>query len=138
MTAIEQFKQAAAAWQQDEIYLALLQARKASDEDAELQEAISDFTMRRAELNAEAEKPSPDNARVEELNANIVDLYSRIVQNPNMQAFDAARSGVQDFVSYVNDILNAAIAGEDPLLVEPAEKNAGCSPDGCSSCAGCG
>ena len=138
MTAIEQFKQAAAALQQEEVYLAFQQARKASDEDAQLQGEIGEFTRQRTELAEEMEKQEQDKARVEELNRSVSGLYASIVQNPNMQAFDKAKGDVESFVGYINDILNAAIMGEDPLLVQPREPSSGCPSNGCSGCSGCG
>ena len=56
MDAIELFKKAAAAMQTDERYLALDAARRANDENKELQDMIGEFNLARMDLNNEITK----------------------------------------------------------------------------------
>ena len=71
MDAIEMFKRAAVALQTDERYLALDAARRANDENQELQDMIGEFNLARMDLNNEISKEERDEARVAELNTKV-------------------------------------------------------------------
>ncbi len=134
MDAIAHFKQAAKAFQTDELYLRYMQAKQDNDADEALQKNIGEFNLLRLDLNNEMDKAERDQDRIEELNARISELYSAVMDNPNMTAYSQAKHQVEHFISYVNEVLNAALAGEDPLAVCPS---AGDCSGGCSGCAGC-
>ncbi len=135
--AINKFKEAAAAFQQEEIYQQLDAARKANDADAELQGMLGEFNLVRLDLNNEIGKDERDDVRVAELNGRINTLYNNIMGNANMLAYNQAKENVEEFINYVNAILNAAIDGNDPLLVEKPEAPEGGCGGSCSSCSGC-
>lgn len=137
MDAILKFKEAAKAFQEDERYQKLAAARKDNDADTELQNMMGEFNLVRLDLNNELEKENRDEARTAELNGRINTLYNNIMGNANMIAYNEAKEGIEGFITYVNAILNAAIDGEDPLLVEEPQEAAGCPSDGCASCSGC-
>lgn len=137
MDTITSFKQAACALQQDERYLRLAAARKANDEDSQLQDKIGEFNLVRLDLNNEIQKDERDDARVTELNTRINELYSSIMGNPNMVAYNEAKQDIQELINYVNIIINAAVDGDDPMQVEEPVAG-GCGEGGCASCAGCG
>ncbi|MDL2252794.1 YlbF family regulator [Ruminococcaceae bacterium OttesenSCG-928-I18] len=135
--AILKFKEAAVAFQQEENYKKLAAARKANDEDSELQKQLGDFNLVRLDLNNELHKEERDDKRVAELNERINNLYNDIMSNKNMVAYNQAKEEIEGFIQYVNAILNAAIDGEDPLQVGPPPvEEEGCGGS-CSSCAGC-
>lgn len=136
MDAILKFKQAAKDLQSDERYLAFQAARAANDADTELQSQLGEFNLLRMDVNNEMEKNDRDDVRLSELNMRINELYNSIMQNKNMLAYNSAKAGIESFIDYVNLILNAAISGEDPLLVEEPTQDEGCGGS-CSSCAGC-
>lgn len=137
MDAIIKFKEAAKELQNDPKYLQLAAARKANDEDEALQGKIGEFNLVRLDLNNEIEKDDRDEDRVTQLNQQVNTLYNEIMTNRNMLAYNEAKQGMEGFLNYVNAILNAAIDGDDPMLVaEPVES--GCGEDGCASCSGCG
>ena len=64
MDCIDLFKRAAVALQTDPRYLALDQARKANDNDENLQNLIGEFNLARMDLNNEIGKSERDDARV--------------------------------------------------------------------------
>lgn len=135
MDAIVKFKEAAKALQDDDRYVALAAARKANDEDTELQDKIGEFRLVQLDLNNEMSKDDRDEDRVTELNNRMTQLYSDVMQNENMIAYDKAKGDIEEFMEYVNAILNTAIDGGDPMSVEkPQPHNCG---DGCASCSGC-
>lgn len=135
MDAILNFKEAAKAFQQDERYLALRAARKANDEDEALQKLLGEFNLARLDLNNAMSESEQDSARVNELNTRVNQLYSQIMANGSMVAYNKAKDDIEGFMEYVNAILNAAIDGQDPLQVEEPQPH-NCGEGGCASCGG--
>lgn len=133
---ITQFMKAAQVLQQDNRYLELERARKANDENAELQKMLDDFNDVRQELNSEIAKAERDADKVAELNTKINDLYNGIMNTETMQEYNDAKEDIKDLINFINAIITAAVDGEDPMKVEPPY--ASCGADGCASCAGCG
>ena len=135
MDAIELFKKAAAAMQTDERYLALDAARRANDENKELQDMIGEFNLARMDLNNEITKDERDDERIAELNGQVNDLYGKIMNHPGMVAYNEAKAAAEAMVNYIDAIINPAMNGGDPMTVqEPAA--GGCSGS-CSTCGGC-
>ena len=135
MDAIELFKKAAAAMQTDERYLALDAARRANDENKELQDMIGEFNLARMDLNNEITKDERDDERIAELNGQVNDLYGKIMNHPGMVAYNEAKAAAEAMVNYIDAIINTAMNGGDPMTVqEPAA--GGCSGS-CSTCGGC-
>ena len=135
MDAIEMFKRAAVALQTDERYLALDAARRANDENQALQNMIGEFNLARMDLNNEISKDERDEARVAELNTKVNTLYSQIMASEGMVAYNEAKTRAEAMISHIDAIINTAMNGGDPMLVE--EPQGGCSGS-CSTCGGCG
>lgn len=135
MDSILKFKEAAKAFQEDERYLSFDKARRANDSDPVLQNMISEFNLVRADLNNEMGKEERDDDKVQKLNTRINELYNGIMGNEAMLAYNRAKEDIEGFMNYVNAIMNAAIDGSDPMLVDEPAADCGGS---CDSCAGCG
>lgn len=134
MNAIDMFKKAAVALQTDERYLALDAARRANDENEELQNMIGEFNLARQDLNNIMMDDDRDEERVAKLNTKINTLYSDIMNNETMAAYNEARNEVEALMGHIDAIVNTAMNGGDPMTVEaPAQ---GCSGS-CSTCGGC-
>ena len=133
--AITMFKEAAAQLQKEMEFVALMETQKRNDEDEALQDMIGDFNLARIELNSELSKTEgKSQEKINELNAKVTKLYSDIMANDSMQAYNEAKADFEGVVDYINAILGTAMNGGDPMTVEkPA---AGCSGS-CASCAGC-
>ena len=134
MDTIALFKKAAAALQTDPCYLALAAAREANDKDEALQDMIGEFNLARLDLNNEISKDERDDAKVAELNAQVNELYSKIMSTGSMAAYNEAKAEAEALISYIDAIINTAMNGGDPMSVQQPE--AGCSGS-CSSCSGC-
>ena len=134
MDNIDLFKKAAAALQTDPCYLALAAAREANDKDEALQDMIGEFNLARLDLNNEISKDERDDAKVAELNAQVNELYSKIMSTGSMAAYNEAKAEAEALISYIDAIINTAMNGGDPMSVQQPE--AGCSGS-CSSCSGC-
>ena len=135
MDCMDLFKKAAAAMQTDPRYLELDAARRANDADQELQGLIGEFNLARLDLNNESSKTETDAARVAELNQKINALYDQIMASEGMVAYNAAKADAEALISHIDAIINTAMNGGDPMLVEAP--SAGCSGS-CASCGGCG
>lgn len=123
------------AIQEDERYFALIEARKANDEDEELQDAIGAFNLNRLELNNEMNKVEDgDKEKMKQLNQVIHDLYNEIMSNEHMKAYNEAKQAADAMMNQLNQVLVAAINGED---LETLDFSEGCSGS-CESCSGCG
>ena len=134
MDCIDLFKRAAMALQTDPRYVILDQARKANDKDEELQNLIGEFNLARMDLNHEITKEERDDQRIAELNEKVNSLYGQIMANEHMLAYNEAKRECETLVSHIDAIINTAMNGGDPMLVE--EPAAGCTGS-CSTCGGC-
>lgn len=134
MDCIELFKKAAAAMQTDPRLLALNSAQKACDDDQALQELIGQFNLLRIDMNEEIGKSERDNQKIAELNEKVGKVYSQIMETPAMAAYNEAKTAVEGMINHINAIVNTAVEGGDPMLVE--EPSASCTGS-CSSCSGC-
>lgn len=133
MDCIELFKKAAAAMQTDPRLLALTTAQKACDEDQVLQELIGQFNLLRIDLNEEIGKSERDNQKIAELNEKVGKVYQEIMETPAMVAYNEAKTAVEGMINHINAIVNTAVEGGDPMLVEEPSACTG----SCSSCSGC-
>lgn len=121
--------------QKDERYLAFRKASEANDADTELQNLIGQFNLKRLDLGNEEDKPEPDEARVHALNEEMKDLYSQIMANSNMRAYQGARGEFEQMLDSINRIIAMSAAGQDPDSYDPTAEHS-CSGN-CSSCGGC-
>ena len=134
MDPIELFKKAAQALQTDPRYLALDAARRANDENEELQDMIGEFNLARLDLNNEMMADERDEEKIARLNGKVNELYASIMSNDCMVAYNEARSDVESIISHIDAIVNTAMNGGDPMTVEaPAQ---GCTGS-CGTCGGC-
>ena len=95
---------------------------------------IGEFNLARLDLNNEISKDERDDAKVAELNAQVNELYSKIMSTGSMAAYNEAKAEAEALISYIDAIINTAMNGGDPMSVQQPE--AGCSGS-CSSCSGC-
>jgi len=133
MDCIDLFKRAAVALQTDPRYLALDQARKANDNDENLQNLIGEFNLARMDLNNEIGKSERDDARITELNEKVNNLYGQIMGDEGMTAYNEAKRECENLVNYIDAIINTAMNGGDPMTVQ--EPSTSCTGS-CSTCGG--
>lgn len=136
MNAIDAARKLGLAIQSDERFIKFETARKANDDDKGLQTLIGDFNLARMELDKVLQEGNgnPDEQKVKELNEKLRDMYTKIMSNPSMTAYNTAKVAMDELVNQVNTIIGASLQGEDPLEVDPEAHN--CSGS-CSTCGGC-
>lgn len=123
--------------QQDDRIVYLEQVKKKMDMDEELQEQIQKFNTLQYEYRIEMVKDEAerDEVKLQNLNRDIISLYSDIMTNEFMVEYNECKNEVDKMTQLVQAIITAAINGGDPMIVEVPE--GGCSGS-CSSCSGCG
>ena len=133
MTIIEMAREMGKVIQQSDEYKALMEARTASDNDEELQKQIGEFNLVRMKMEIESGKPEPDQNKINELNEQLMSIYTQVMESENMVAFNKAKDVVDHLMNHVTAILTAAVNGEDPDTYDP---DAACTGD-CCYCGGC-
>lgn len=134
MDIIEKVRELGRMIQSDESYLKMKEAEKAADADNELQELIKEFNLKRLSINTENAKAQKDPEKVKQLNMDMQKVYSDIMSNEHMTAYNEAKQKYDTLTVRVNTILQNCIAGEDP---NTTDFDASCTGS-CSTCGGCG
>ncbi len=134
MTIIEMSREMGKVIQESEEYKALMVAREASDNDENLQQQIQQFNLVRMNLDMESSKEDADQEKIGSLNEELLTLYTQIMENENMVAFNSAKDAIDTIMNTATSILAAAVNGEDPMTFDP---NAHSCSGSCSTCGGC-
>lgn len=134
MTTIEAARKLGAAMQADEAYIKYAKAIKDNDENEELQIKISEFNIKRMNLDNEIsrEENERDEAKIKVLNEELRAIYDEIMAHPAMVAFNEAKAGMDKLLQDINAIIMMCAQGADP---ETCEISA-CTGS-CSTCGGC-
>ena len=130
---IEKARELAKLIQADPSYKALNDAREKNDNDAELQDLIGKFNLKRIELNQAMSESERDQDKINAADAELKEIYQKIMTNENMIAYDKATNELSLIVNKVSRIISGAANGEDPDTIDT---EASCTGS-CSSCSGC-
>lgn len=133
MDIIELAREIGRKIQSDDIYLKLKVAKQNSDEDKYLQDLIGEFNLKRIAINNETAKENRDNKKIQELNTELREVYSKIMKNENMAAYNIAKQEMDSVLKRVTAIIMQSAEGEDPETTDYEESCTG----SCSSCSGC-
>ena len=116
-------------------YAPSMSVEKEYIKDEELQKQIMEFHAKRMDLNTEMGKAEKDTNAITALNNELNALYSQVVSNPKMIAFEAAKAEMDGILESINFIVTSAANGDDPMTCpETAPHTCGGS---CSTCGGC-
>lgn len=121
--------------QKTEEYIAYACAEQAMEGDATLNDMIEKFNQKKLELSEQFQSSTRDQNAINVLNDAIKELYSGIMSNENMRAYNAAKEELNAKVRFVNSIISAAANGEDPYAID--ENSGGGCGGSCGSCSGC-
>ena len=134
MDLIQMAREMGKVLQASEEYKNYEAARKANDEDQALQDGIGRFNLRRMEMSQEMQKENKDEKKLQALNEELQQIYTEVMGNPNMMAYNIAKQDLDELMQKVNAILSMCVNGEDPDTCEIPEH--GCTGS-CESCGGC-
>jgi hypothetical protein len=85
-------------------------------------------------INNEVSKEERNEETVKYLNEELRHLYAKIMQNPNMTAYNEAKDQIDALLQRVSAIITQSAEGEDPETADYQEHSCGGE---CSSCGGC-
>ena len=77
MSVIEKTRELGKAIQEDERYIRYMKACEINDTDSELQKAIGEFNLKRAELSKEMKEPDKNADKLTELDKEIREMYDK-------------------------------------------------------------
>lgn len=129
MNTIELARQLGHAIQSEESYKNVVIAGDAIDADADLTALIAEFAQKRELIEMATEKEA-----LEKLDTELTELYSKIMENPKMVAFEEAKHQFGHLMDRVIAIVTKSADGEDPDTAEPDHHD--CHGD-CCSCHDC-
>ena len=90
MDVIQMARELGKMIQLDGRYLEYVSAKEKNDNDADLQQMIGEFTLKRMELNNEMSKADKSEEKLAKLDTAIRELYGTIMANENMKQFTVA------------------------------------------------
>lgn len=133
MDLIALTRQLGHAIQGEKAYKDLKTAQSAADNDKELQDLIGEFNLKRMAINNEACKEDRSEEKLQALNVEMRELYTKIMSNDNMNAYNNAKTELDTILQRVLAIITQSAEGEDP---DTTDYSANCTHD-CSTCGGC-
>ena len=90
------------------------EAKKAYENDADLQNALTEYEVQQQALQSEMLKEDKDGFTIDAINERINELYQAIVTNPSFLHLNQVQVGVNELMNEVNNTITCAITGEDP------------------------
>ena len=120
------------AIQQEEAFLKWQEAQKTADADAELQDLIGEFNLKRMIINDEAAKQDRDQEKLTKANKEMREVYSKIMSNDHMIAYNDAKQAFDGLLNRINAIIQQSAQGQDPETADYQD----CTGS-CSTCGGC-
>ncbi len=119
------------AIQQDERYSALQKAIEANEKDTALNELMSKIQLIQVSAQHEASKENPDEGKMQAYNEEFRGVYTEIMMNPNMQAYEKARQDIDELMNFLTGILAMCVNGDDPDTCDPKAHQCGGDCSGC-------
>ena len=119
------------AIQQDERYLAMQKAIEANEKDTALNELMSKIQLIQVSAQHEASKENPDEGKMQAYNEEFRGVYTEIMMNPNMQAYEKARQDMDELMNFLTGILAMCVNGDDPDTCDPTAHQCGGDCSGC-------
>lgn len=132
MDLIQMTRELGAQLQKDERYEALTKANAANEADEALNQLIGEIRLVQMSYQKEASKPDADEDKLKVYDTRFNELYTKVMDNPNMQNFQQARHDMDELMKYITGILTLCVRGEDPATCEPEPEHA-CGGE-CGSC----
>ena len=127
-------RQLGAAIQQDERYKSFAAIRAENEKDEELQVLMGEMQLRQMNYQREAQSEAPDQDKMQALEIEFNDLYTKFMENEKMKKYEAARAEIDELMNYLMGILGLCVNGADPMTCEPEpDHGCGCSCDECGS-----
>ncbi len=135
MDLIKMARELGAAIQQDERYLRFMETHATNEQDDALNELIGKIQLVHMSYQHEASKDDANEDKLKAYDEEFNGLYSEVMSNPNMRAYENARGEIDELMKTITGILTLCVRGEDPMTCDPSEQPS-CGGE-CGSCGGC-
>ncbi len=133
MDILEMTRKLGVEIQKQEVFKTYIKAKAANDADKQLQDDIGKFNLIRMSLDQALSNQEQDAEKVKELNAELRDIYTKIMGSESMMNYNIAKQELDALVNQINAIITLTVNGEDPMT---CDISSGCSGS-CSTCSGC-
>ena len=90
------------------------QAKKAYEEDEELQAALVEYEVQQMSLQSQMVMEERDTYTIDKINERINELYDQIITNKSFVELNQCQAEVNALMNEVNNTITCAITGEDP------------------------
>jgi cell fate (sporulation/competence/biofilm development) regulator YlbF (YheA/YmcA/DUF963 family) len=127
MTVFELAAALGKALKEDEKLVRLANAKKAYEEDGDLQKMMVEYEVQNTALQVELTREERDTLLIDNVQRRINELYNSIMAHPVFAELNEAQAEVNELMNAVNNTITFEITGETPS----------CTHD-CSTCGGCG
>ncbi len=134
MEIIEKTRELGALLQKDERFIAYAKAKLAIEDNKEINDMIGEFNLIRMNMEKMQTAEKTDTEKLTEESNKLRELYSKIMENKDMLAFNEAKAAFDVLMNEVVGILQMSAEGADPATCTMPES--GCNGN-CSSCGGC-
>ncbi|MBE6737090.1 MAG: YlbF family regulator [Ruminococcaceae bacterium] len=132
MDIIELSRELGRKIQQEESYVAMMDANKAVEADEALQALIGEFNLYKLQLNEKLTAAERDEEAIKEVNTKMRTLYADIMVNPSMIKLNESKNAFDALMNRVMAIISNSANGEDPNTTDYHA----CTGS-CSTCGGC-
>ena len=107
--------------------VALEDAKKAYEDNAELKKYMIEYEVQQKAMQAEVARADRDMQMIEAIQKRIDELYRLIAEHPVFAELNRVQAEVNELMNAVNNTIMTQITGEQP---------SGCTHN-CSTCSGC-
>ena len=114
MTAFELAAQLGKALKEDEKLVRLANAKKAYEEDKELQKYMIEYEVQQKALQVEITREERDTLFIDVIQKRIDELYKLIMEHPVFAELNEAQAEVNELMNAVNNTITFEITGELP------------------------
>ena len=125
MTVFELAVELGKALKEDEKLVRLANAKKAYEDDGDLQKMMVEYEVQQKALQVELTRDERDTLLIDNVQRRINELYNSIMAHPVFVELNEAQSDVNELMNAVNSTITFQITGETPS----------CTHD-CSTCGG--
>ena len=115
------------ALKNDERLVKLEAAKKAYENEPELQKCLVEYEVQQKAMQHEITKPERDTMFIDVIQKRIDELYKKIMEHPVFVQLNEAQAEVNELMNAVNSTITFHITGEKPSACTGS----------CSSCSGC-
>ena len=112
---------------EDARLVALEDAKKAYEDNAELKKYMIEYEVQQKAMQAEVARADRDLQMIEAIQKRIDELYRLIAEHPVFAELNRVQAEVNELMNAVNNTIMTQITGEQP---------SGCTHN-CSTCSGC-